>query len=898
MLNKIYKLITRYLFKVLFASSLTVCLWLGDVHLTTLQATIGKLVNAQTPNAVTLVNQGVESYKKGNFQNAIQSWQSALELYQNSNNDNNVNVAIANENLARAYQQLGETEAALSYWKKVIASYRVQNDSEKVGRILTEIAQAYSSLGQTKKAIGFLCDASDAKNIGKLVCQQGSALQIADEQQDKEGKIAALGSLGEAYRLRGNYDIAIKYFENAKNIDNKIYNFAILNSLGNAHASRAQLWNLRVKSAKKQNISQVRKFQINAKNDYQKALEYFQLSIKEAHEQDNKSGEMRSILNLIKLLYRSREINVIEPAKVDINIQEALELLDKLPDSVNKVYAAIDLANLSAVDDESTSPLTQCLAKPKLPEAEVKKLFNKAITISQALQDSRSESYALGALGHFYECHQEYQSAWKLTSKAIWLADQKLKAKDSLYLWEWQAGRILEKQEKNGESLPFYERAYNILEQLRSDILIADRDFQFDFRDIIEPVYRQLAQLQLELASSSNPSNKQLSSPVLNAALTTINSLRLAEIQNYFGNDCILTAINNKNVTEVLEKDTAFISSIVLEGKTGVILILPNQERHLEWIDQNEETLRQEITNFYTGLIRGKRDINYDPKYAVNLYELIIRPFDEYLSSNKIKTLVFIQDSFLRNVPMAALYDKNDHKYLIQKYAIATTPSLQLTSAQKVNMQSSRALVLAVSHEAKIDDQLFEQLTSVSSEIKAIKQQFPNSKNLENEDFTINNLEKEIKDKSYPIIHVATHAQFGIIPQDTFLVTGNNNKLTINQLESLLRQTGKSSNLVELLVLTACQTAVGDDRSTLGLAGVALQAGAKSAMASLWSVGDESTADLVAEFYSKLRESGISKAQALQAAQLKLINTKETGIDIQYNHPYYWAPFIIIGNWL
>ncbi|MFN6516003.1 MAG: CHAT domain-containing protein [Nostoc sp. CreGUA01] len=888
---------TNYWLTLLFFVSFTLCVWLNDVQLITPQLSIGKLVQAQTIDADQLVNKGVESYQAGNFRGAIQSWETALELYEQKKNYNN--VAIANENLARTYQQLGENEQALNYWEQVNNYYRSQQNWRKVGRILTEMAQAYSSFGQTGKAINFLCGVSEAKNIQNLACQQGTALQIATEQQDKTGEIAALGSLGEAYRLRGNYDVAIQYLEAAKNTNNQTYNFAIFNSLGNAHASRAQLWNLRAKSAQQQSVSRATEFQQKAKNDYQQALEYFQSSLKEARQQDNKSGEIQSLLNLIQLSYHSKTINLIPPNQLEANIQESLELLDNLPDSVKKVYAAIDLANLPAIDEELTSPLTQCLVKPRLVNAQAKELFNKAIKISQKLQDTRSESYALGALGHFYECQEKkYQLAWEFTNQAILLADQKLKAKDSLYLWEWQAGRILEAQNKNIEALPFYQRAYNILEQLRTDILVSDRDFQFDFRDIIEPVYRQLAQLQLEFTSANNPSNKQLSRPALKAALTTINSLRLAEIQNYFGNDCILTAINNKNVTEVVEDNTAFISSIVFKDKTGFILILPNQETHLQWIDKSQETLREEIKNFYTGLIRGKIDINYNTKNAENLYELIIGPFEEDLNANKITTLVFIQDSFLRNVPMAALYDKKDKKYLIEKYAIATTPSLQLTSTQKVNIKSSRALVLAVSQQAKIDDQLFEALTNVPLETKAVQELFANTKKLENQDFTISNLKQEIKNTAYPIIHVATHAQFGTIPEDTFLVTGNNDKLTINQLETLLRQTSNSSNLVELLALTACQTAVGDDRSTLGLAGVALQAGAKSAMASLWSVGDESTANLVAEFYTKLRESKMSKAQALQLAQLKLINAKETQIDKIYNHPYYWAPFIIIGNWL
>lgn len=904
MLKKVRRFIAHYLLILLFIISFTLCLWLSNVQLTSPIANIGKLVNAQTPDAAQLVNRGIESYKKGDFRSAIQPWEEALKLYQKSNNSSN--AIVVSENLARAYQHLGDTDAAISYWENVIAYSRSQQNLLKVGQVSTEIAQIYSSLGQTSKAISLLCGvyftkplSSEKLSLDKLLnCQQGSALYITKKQKNQQSEVAVLGSLGEAYRLKGSYDIAIQYLEAAEKIYNETYKSAILNSLGNAHASRAQLWNVYAKSARQQGVPKADEFQNNAKSHYEQALNYFQLSLKEAQQQNDISGEMRSLLNLIQLSYRSEVINLVDETQVNIYIQQALELLDKLPDSVNKVYAAIDLANLPAAGVGSTAQPTQCLGKQRLQDPQAQELFNKAIKISQILQDSRSESYTLGALGHFYECRQQYQAAQKLTRKAIWIADQKLKARDSLYLWEWQAGRILKAQNRSSESLAFYERAYNILEKLRSDILIADRDFQFDFREIIEPVYRQLAELQLELAISNNKISEKTSKLNLDKALITINSLRLAEIQNYFGNDCILEAFNNKRVDEFLGNDTVVISSIILEDKTGILIALPNKEKHLKWIYKDKQIFQQQITKFRAGILNGQEIFTYDTTQAENLYELIIRPFEKYLNPQQIKTLVFIQDGFLRNVPMAALYDKREQKYLVQKYAIATTPSLQLTSAQKTVFKENRALILAVSQEAKVDDKVFDRLKSVPLEVKNIQQEFPNSKILENQDFVSNKLKKELENTVYPIIHIATHAQFGIIPEDTFLVTGNNDKLTINQLETLLRQAGNGSNSVELLTLTACETAVGDDRATLGLAGIALQAGAKSAMASLWSVKDESTADLVTEFYNKLRRSGLSKTAALQAAQLKLIAAKENTIDDKYNHPYYWAPFIIIGNWL
>nr|WP_155743159.1 CHAT domain-containing protein [Scytonema sp. UIC 10036] len=267
------------------------------------------------------------------------------------------------------------------------------------------------------------------------------------------------------------------------------------------------------------------------------------------------------------------------------------------------------------------------------------------------------------------------------------------------------------------------------------------------------------------------------------------------------------------------------------------------------------------------------------------------------LAAENIKTLVFIQDGFFRSIPMAALYDGK--QYLIEKYAIATTPSLRLTASQKLNRQQSRALILGVTTKVKVDEIDYPVLPKVKSEINNVQQLFPNSKVLVDSSFNRDNLGKELNKTAYPIIHIATHAQFGIIAEDTFLVAGDNDKLTIKELENTLRQVNGGLNSVELLTLTACQTAVGDDRATLGLAGVALQVGVKSALATLWSVNDDSTFHLISEFYDRFRKSGVSKAEALRQAQLKLINAKKIdNLNDQYDNPAYWAPFILSGNWL
>jgi CHAT domain-containing protein len=281
----------------------------------------------------------------------------------------------------------------------------------------------------------------------------------------------------------------------------------------------------------------------------------------------------------------------------------------------------------------------------------------------------------------------------------------------------------------------------------------------------------------------------------------------------------------------------------------------------------------------------------FNPKNSQQLYEWIITPVLPELEQRQINTLVFIQDGILRSVPMAALMNPVTQKYLIQDYSIAVSPSLTLTDVTPPNVKNLKALTLGLTEESTIDNQLFSALVSVDQETQKITEELPGSKRLLNAEFTEEALAKALDRASYPIIHIATHGKFGSDAEDTFLITGDQKKLTITELDRILRQTNDES--IELLSLTACQTAIGDDRSALGLAGVAIQAGAKSALASLWFINDATTAQISTQFYANLKERPTSKAKALQSAQIAVI---EAGGETA--RPGYWAPFILVGNWL
>mgnify|MGYP001800936364 FL=1 len=205
--------------------------------------------------------------------------------------------------------------------------------------------------------------------------------------------------------------------------------------------------------------------------------------------------------------------------------------------------------------------------------------------------------------------------------------------------------------------------------------MTAKRDVQFDFRDVVRPLYRTLAQSRLELLEAGAIPQKQRNEQ-LSKVVKTIDALKLAELQNYFGNDCVLSGLNPKQVDELLEdkhseaafENTVFLSSIILDGRTGILLQSANQPTKFRWIKDSQQRilsskeLERKIAEFREGLVKGEEALNYDTTTAAQLYDWIIRPFAGDIQPDKVKTLVFIQDGFLRSVPMAALYDSKQQK--------------------------------------------------------------------------------------------------------------------------------------------------------------------------------------------------------------------------------------------
>jgi len=271
-------------------------------------------------------------------------------------------------------------------------------------------------------------------------------------------------------------------------------------------------------------------------------------------------------------------------------------------------------------------------------------------------------------------------------------------------------------------------------------------------------------------------------------------------------------------------------------------------------------------------------------KNAEQLYDWLIRPVRKELEARKVSTLVIAPDSVLRLIPFAALHDGKG--FLVEKYAVVTIPAVTLTDPRPFEHVHANLLASGLS-EARHG---FPALPGVPRELADIEKVMGGRKLLDAQ-YTTGNLEGEFGGQAYSVVHMATHGMFGSSAKDTFLLTYDG-RLTMDRLEELIHIGQFRETPVELLTLSACQTALGDERAALGLAGVAVRAGARSALATLWSVHDEATAMTVAEFYRQLKIPGASKAEALQHAQRSMIAKP------QYQHPIYWAPFLLIGNWM
>jgi CHAT domain-containing protein/predicted negative regulator of RcsB-dependent stress response len=576
--------------------------------------------------------------------------------------------------------------------------------------------------------------------------------------------------------------------------------------------------------------------------------------------------------------------------------QERLQRLQALQADLRAVPEASEraryLVNLGAQARELGPGATR-LAFESLTEAR---------RLADALPDDWLSAQALDGLAQLYEDRGRGADALKLTDQAI----EKLRAEpeaDLLIALQWRRGRLLRAQGRDDLALQAYQLAVERIERVRQDIPVTYVDGRSSFRETLEPVYLGLAELLLRQAGSASGDNR---AQLYRRARGAVELIKQTELQDYLGDRCLVQSDVSLSGAG-LPRGVAVVYPVILDQQLALLIETPDGIEARQ-VPVNAETLREKALEF----ARAVREAapGYLP-LARELYDLLLRPLEPVLARNGTDTLIVVPDGALRLVPLAALHD--GERFVVSKYAVAIAPGLTLGSAGPPTKTVGPVLLAGLSQPGPVVNKLpaagLEALSSglptrgtravsltqglalpgVSEEIQALRATTRGDRLL-NEEFTASRFREEVGSGKYRVVHIASHAVFSRSAQSSFILAYDD-LLTLDELQTLLRSGEVQSNPIDLLSLSACQTAEGDDRAPLGIAGAALRARAGSALGSLWPVDDAATKTLMVRFYELLAKEGLSKGKALQRAQAELLANPT------FQHPFYWAPFILVGDW-
>lgn len=503
-----------------------------------------------------------------------------------------------------------------------------------------------------------------------------------------------------------------------------------------------------------------------------------------------------------------------------------------------------------------------------------------ALDYAQQLQQHQLIAETYGELGLWAIQHDDLKQAQQRLRQAIFYASQG-NFPAQLYRWQWQMGRLQTALGETSAAINSYRLATQTLQPIQQQLEVGRRLLSGNFDEEVRPVYYELADLLLQQAAQQAPGAAQQA--LLKQARDTIEQAKLAELRNYFQDDCVSALATKDQELDNLVSGAAVIYPITLPDRL-VLLVSAGQGIQPFTVAVSQTELAETTLALRIALqTRSNKRFLYP---AQALYDWLIRPLQSYLQQRAIDTLIFVPDSFLRTIPPATLHD--GQRFLIEHYALAITPGLTLTDPKAVDWSTANFLLAGLSDAV----QDYPPLPNVPTELANIANTAQQATQLLNQSFSFESLRETLRNEQFVAVHLATHGEFSADPEETYLLTYEQ-KMTMDRLQSVIGLGNFREQPIELLTLSACRTAVGDDRAALGLAGVAVKAGARSAIATLWFVDDEATALTMQRFYQTLTQTpNITKAKALQQVQIALIQ------QVRYQHPAYWSPFLLIGNWL
>jgi CHAT domain-containing protein/tetratricopeptide (TPR) repeat protein len=863
--------------------------------------------------AIALSNLSLTDQQLGQWTAATQAITESLRLLDIKPDGNVQRQALAQvlDIQGRLYLLQGNGQAAFETWEQAATLYQQLGDQAQITENQINQAQALQTLGLYRRAIQILAAALgwQPQTITDLDALNAQLQTLAASPT----AIAALQSLGEALRVTGNLKSSRQILQQSLAMAQRLQQPEAVATaqfkLGNVTWTEALInlshSNLTVAEAAAL-IKQAQQGDRRVDTEQAEKFDTATLQVLQLYRQAAATSltiQLPAQLNQLRVLIETER-------RVDANqlLPSVQQLVSSLPIGHGAIEARINLAQ-SLVKLNSKGASEEQLTPPLPSPEEIAQLLTVTIQQAKELQDPRAESYALGYLGELYEKTGQLQEAQQMTRQALRLAKGH-NASDIAYRWQWQLGRLLKAEadiagnsKTYTEAIAAYTEATKTLQSIRSDLIAITAEEQLSFRDAIEPVYRELITLLLQ-SQSHTPDTQNLIT-----AREVIESLQLAELNNFFREACLE---GNPALIDQVDQSAAVFYPIILPDQLAVIVSLPQQssssDSHQTRLEYYTMPVSQKELETTVNLLRDSLDQANDYRFlppAKQLYDWLIRPMQDQLEANQVNTLVFVLDGVLRNIPMSVLHD--GQQYLVEKpYSVAVTPGLQLLGTQPLAQKQLRSALLAGITIARPG---FSALPSVKNELAQIQAEIPNTTTLldrgaspSNRELTVDraftnaNFQTAIAAGAFPIVHLATHGRFSSQLEETYILT-EDGRLNIEDLRSSLKTTAvRQDGVLELLVLSACETAKGDNQAALGLAGIAIQAGARSTVATLWQVNDYSSAIFMGEFYRELvnvRALQTTKAKALQQAQRSLLQNP----DSDYKHPYFWAPYVLIGNW-
>jgi CHAT domain-containing protein len=584
-----------------------------------------------------------------------------------------------------------------------------------------------------------------------------------------------------------------------------------------------------------------------------------------------------------------------------------------------------------------------------------------ARTLAEKSHDSRLQIEAIDQLAQLYEQQDRYEEALLLLEGAI-LRAQTIESHDLLIHIEARRGRIFKRQNKLDDAISAFHRAVTHIEAIRQDIPVVVQQGRSSLRDTLEPVYLGLADLLLQKSATESGDRKtallyQARDTVelikqselddyLGDRCSSISiksrsvGLRLAEktaviypvifpqrleilIETSSGIERRSVALDadafRRDVTDFSSALRAMQSYETLSKKLYQSLLAPFDDIVLRESIHTVVMVPDGVLRLlpFAALSDGKR-------YAIEKYAIVITPGVQLtdmqntdVRKSQVNTLLtgvsepgkvveklpeemvvqLLSSNVLENVTPNPPIEKTSSRKLITRGLSRSFSGSDQTLARLRSTQVSERTqkvdsVLSVLEKNERNNKLRKilALDGVNEEITSL-QGIVSGKTLLNQTFSVTAFSEQIKSGNFQIVHIASHGVFGSSADSTFIMA-HDDVITIDRLQSFLSSENLRAHPIELLILSACETAEGDDRAPLGLSGAALKARAKSAMGSLWPVSDEASTVFMQDFYVNMINNKLGKARSLQIAQIALM--KREG----FAHPSFWAPFIMVGNWL